>query len=560
MPPAESPRPSLGYLPAGLARKSTKPHTPPVAPSEAPMAPPAAPEVPVDRPASVAPANLHPEPAPARRRSPRLHPEPGQAHAILGRPSIPQPQSQPRPHTVNSSSHQRSPMARVYPLTIGYREALGPKANPLSFASLRLVNLRNGRSQYLSTLKQLADALPKTEDPTSRFALRGHIARPGQHRLRRSMRDAIWFLLPSDEMFLRDSSSLRYCLAHQGRRAVLRGGDVTGRPWENTLNWVPGPAPATSRDHSIEQLPLRPEPERPKEQKENRPPASHTPRLPRKLRSRRIRRAQKKHPLPVTNENLPGTDLRPGWMKRTPQKHPKHPLPVAGMAKENLPGANLWNLDAPGRLYKQAQRSRIKQFSKRPRRDYFSGSPLPLHSKRPRRDYFSETSLHPKACKSPVSELLLHPQTRRGSTSASSSQAGPQGDAISLPQSDCHSVFHHPQSLPRSARPDLILEVGLEPPAADLASSIPCEDQQIAGNPTSRIPCEDLSPVILEIPSGSPDLEEELPRAPESPQCPDTPGKWFRPPARSPPRSRSSSPPSPRRPSKRSPSYGRWCE
>ena len=247
-------------------------------------------------------------------------------------------------------------------------------------------------------------------------------------------------------------------------------------------------------------------------------------------------------------------------MKQTPQKHPKHPLPVAGTANENSPGADLWNLDDPGWLYKQAQRSRVKQFSKRPRRDYFSGSPLPLHSKRPRRDYFSETLLHPKACKGPDSELLLQPQTRRGSTSVSSSQAGPQGGAISLPQSGCHSVFHHPQSLPRSARPDLILKVGLETPAADLASCILCEDQQVAGNPTSRIPREDLPPVILEIPSRSPDLEEELPRALESPQCPDTTGKWFRPSTQSPPRSRSPSPPSPRLPSKCSPSYGRWCE
>ena len=93
----------------------------------------------------------------------------------------------------------------------------------------------------------------------------------------------------------------------------------------------------------------------------------------------------------------------------------------------------------------------------------------------------------------------------------SSTQAEPQGGAISLPQSDCHSVLHHLQSLPCSAHPDLVLGVGVEPPAADLASRIPCEDQQDADNSTSRIPLEDLPPVILEIPSGSPDLEEELP-------------------------------------------------
>ena len=108
--------------------------------------------------------------------------------------------------------------------------------------------------------------------------------------------------------------------------------------------------------------------------------------------------------------------------------------------------------------------------------------------------------------------------------------------------------------------PDLVLEVGLEPPAADLTFRIPCEDQRDADNSTSRIPHEDLPPVILEIPSGSPDLEEELHRVPESHQRLDTPGKWFRPPTRSPPRSRSSSPPSPRRPRKCSSSFGRWCE
>ena len=89
-------------------------------------------------------------------------------------------------------------MSRTYLLTVDYNECLGRKANPLSFASLRLVDLRNGHSQYLSTIGQLIDALTKSMDPASRFALQGCIARPGQTRLRHSMRAAIWFLLPSD--------------------------------------------------------------------------------------------------------------------------------------------------------------------------------------------------------------------------------------------------------------------------------------------------------------------------------------------------------------------------
>ena len=56
-----------------------------------------------------------------------------------------------------------------------------------------------------------------------------------------------------------------------GTACSLTRDDVTGQPWENGLNWIPDPAPTTSRDHSIEKLTLSPEPERPKE-KENHPP------------------------------------------------------------------------------------------------------------------------------------------------------------------------------------------------------------------------------------------------------------------------------------------------
>ena len=94
-----------------------------------------------------------------------------------------------------------------------------------------MVDLRNGQSQYLSIVK----------DPSSRFALQGHIARPGQKRLRHSMRAAIWWLLPSDGTFRRSSDSLQYFLTRQGRRVVLRGGDVTLPPFERYLNWVDDP-------------------------------------------------------------------------------------------------------------------------------------------------------------------------------------------------------------------------------------------------------------------------------------------------------------------------------
>ena len=230
-------------------------------------------------------------------------------------------------------------------------------------------------------------------------------------------------------------------------------------------------------------------------------------------------------------------------MKRTSQKHPQppqnpqHPQHPFSAANENSSQVDPWNQADPGRLYKQAQRSRGKESTKRSRRDYFSGSSPSFSSKRPCRDYFSGPSPHSRACKGPDAKLVPQPQNHQGCT-----QAGPQGRAISLQQSGCNSVSHHPQSPPRAAHPDSLIEVGLEPPAATL---------------TSRIPREDLPPVILEFPSASPELKEELP---ESHQCPDTPGKWFQPPTRSPKRMRPTSPPSPRRPRKHFSYFGRWCE
>ena len=117
----------------------------------------------------------------------------------------------------------------------------------------------------------------------------------------------------------------------------------------------------------------------------------------------------------------------------------------------------------------------------------------------------------------------------------------PQREAISLSQSGCRQETDPILTPPRAALPDVAIEVGLELPEA--AS-------------TSRIPCEDRPPVILEIPCSTPEPEElSKPR-----QCPDTPGKWFQPPSRGSKRSRSDSPPSPRHPRKRYSSFGRWCE
>ena len=187
-------------------------------------------------PPATVPANQNSEPTSHPRRSPRLNPELDRVCAIKGPPGKLAPQSQ------NSLR-----MARTYPLSMSYNQCLGAEEDPLLFASLYLEDLRNGRAEYLGTMKQLMDALPKTENPASCFALRGHITSPGQQRLRHSMQAALWWLLPSDWEFRRASHSLQYYLACQRRRVVLRGGDVTRPFYENRLNWVPDPAPPAPR-------------------------------------------------------------------------------------------------------------------------------------------------------------------------------------------------------------------------------------------------------------------------------------------------------------------------
>ena len=138
VPPAEAPRPPLGYLPAGLAHRPPKPRAPPVNHNVDPAPSLVAPAEPIMPPPATAPVNQRPEPAPPRQRSPRLNPGQDQAHAILNPPAARPPHS--------SSSYRptnRSKVARTYPLTIGYNESMGSKENPLSFASLRLVDLCN---------------------------------------------------------------------------------------------------------------------------------------------------------------------------------------------------------------------------------------------------------------------------------------------------------------------------------------------------------------------------------------------------------------------------------
>ena len=311
-----------------------------------------------------------------------------------------------------------------------YNQCLGNRADQLSFASLRLMDLRNGQSQYLSTVKQLVDALPRTIDPSSRYALRGHIARPGQKRLRHSMRAAIWWLLPSDGIFRRASDSLQHFLTRQGRCVVLRGGDVTLPPWERYLNWVHDPAPPPTRYHSDLTSPA------PSENQENTPPQDASCKLPRRLRPRRRQQKQPgsstngnsasrvagpatqpgssansnsalsgssvaTRPRSAANENSPFPGNRPGISgskRSTPVEHPRNFLrpqhPQHPRLSTNHNSERRFDPDHPEfrGVYKPAQPSIQQDSAHRLCRDSFSGSGLSSPAlQRSHRDPFSES-------------------------------------------------------------------------------------------------------------------------------------------------------------------------
>ena len=143
-------------------------------------------------------------------------------------------------------------MARTYPISLEFNQSLGAKEDPYSFSSVYLEDLQNSDLEYLATIKQLVDALPKTLDPASRFALRGHVTPSRHKRLRHSMRAALWWLLPSDGEFRRAPHALHYHLARQGRRVVLQGGDVTQPLYESRVYWIHDPAPPTPRRPAME--------------------------------------------------------------------------------------------------------------------------------------------------------------------------------------------------------------------------------------------------------------------------------------------------------------------
>ena len=141
----------------------------------------------------------------------------------------------------------------------------------------------------------------KTVNSTSRFALRGQVTPTAHQHLHHSMQAALWWLLPSDGEFRRAPSGIQYHLARQGRRVVLRRGDVTQTLFGSRMNWIYDPAlpePRRATRHSSN-IPVLASDNQASAIATSVPSgAPLTPSLPRKCRRRRRRKARR-----ATNEN-----------------------------------------------------------------------------------------------------------------------------------------------------------------------------------------------------------------------------------------------------------------
>ena len=255
LPTPEPPKPTLGYLPRSVQRPlSRRPLPPPqrAAPTAGPPHPAAA------QPAATPPSSRPPTCSAANRNSaPRAMQQPPTAPGRANENSWPGQQLRRSARLTPRACARKSPpqpaapqlrsdhkMARTYPLSLNYGQCLGHEEDPYSFSSLFLEDLHSGRKEYLANIQQLVNALPKSLDPTSHFALKAQVTPAGHQRLRHSIRAALWWLLPSDGEFRRASNGIQYYLARQGRRVVLRGGNMTQPFNESRLCWIPDPTPS----------------------------------------------------------------------------------------------------------------------------------------------------------------------------------------------------------------------------------------------------------------------------------------------------------------------------
>ena len=264
----EPPLPPLTHLPRSMQRKRPAKLPPPAAPiaeSPQPAAPAAEPTQPAAAPRAATPPPSRPttlssaNQKSAPRSEPRSPATPGRTNenSRLGQPLRRSACLNPTAMCIKSqpqaaSSHSRAPlkMAKTYPYSLQYRTCLGRLVDPCTFSSIYLEDFYSGQRTYIKHVQQLVNTLPKSLDPTSRFSLRAQVTPAGHQRMCDSLRTALWWLLPKDGDFCRASNGLHYYLARQGRRVVLRGGNVTLPLHQSRLHWVHDPNP--NQSHRVE--------------------------------------------------------------------------------------------------------------------------------------------------------------------------------------------------------------------------------------------------------------------------------------------------------------------
>ena len=250
-PAAEQPQPAAPAAeppqPAAPAAEPPQPAAPTAEPTQ-PAAAPRAATPPPSRPTTHSSANRNSAP----RSEPRSPATPGRTNenSRLGQPLRRSARLNPTAMCINNQpqaapAHSRTTptMARTYPYLLPYRTCLGRLENPCSFSSLYIEDLYSGQKVYVKHIQQIINVLPKTVDPSSRFTLRAQVTPLGHQRMQDSLRTALWWLLPKEGDFRRASDGIHYYLARQGRRVVLRGGNVTSPLHESRLHWVHDPHP-----------------------------------------------------------------------------------------------------------------------------------------------------------------------------------------------------------------------------------------------------------------------------------------------------------------------------
>ena len=241
----EPPPPPLGYLPRSLQRPRPRqslplpqPDAPTTGPTQPATAPPAA-TPPSSRPTTRSTANR----SLASRSGPRPPAAPGRApeNSRPGQPLQRSARLTPRACAVNGHPQPAAPQLLKYEQCRGHREG------PYTFCSLVLEDLHSGHKEYLGDIQQLVDALPRSLDPGLRLTLKAQVTPPGQKCLPHFIRASLWWLLPSDGEFQSTPSGTQYYLARQGRRVVLRGGDIKVPFHKSRINWIYDPAPPPPR-------------------------------------------------------------------------------------------------------------------------------------------------------------------------------------------------------------------------------------------------------------------------------------------------------------------------